>query len=93
MLASCVSRQEVEGQLWQFDQLPASVCQNVPELKSLGIYRVVSCKQFPNPDRCSNGETEYEAVFSYCSRRIIEFKAAENKYIESWLKKLGRPKK
>jgi hypothetical protein len=93
MLSSCVSRQEVLGQLWLFDKLPDSVCREMPELKSLGVYRVVSCKQFPNPKECSNGEKDYEAVISYCSKRIIEFKAAEDKYIEQWLKKLGSPKK
>ncbi len=91
-LASCVSRKEVEGQLWLFDKIPDSICKNVEELKYLGVYRVVSCKDFPNPDRCSNGEKEYELAIPYCSNRILKMKAAENHVIEAWLKKLGRPK-
>jgi len=93
MLASCVSRQDVEGQLWLFDKLPESACREMPELRQLGVYRVINCKEFPNADRCANGEQDYEVVIPFCSTRIKEFKAAENKYIEQWLKKLGRPKK
>jgi len=92
MLSSCVTRKQVEGQLWFHDQLPSNICTQYPFLGQYGISRVLSCKEFPNKDRCSDGELDYEIVLPYCSKRITEFNAAEIKYVKEWLKALGKPK-
>lgn len=90
--AGCVTRKQVEGQLWFHDQLPSSLCKQYPFLGQYGISRVLSCKEFPDKDRCSEGEEDYEIVLPYCSKRITEFNAAEIKYVKEWLKALGKPK-
>lgn len=92
LLSACVSRQDVEGQLFFMDKIPSQICVDNPQLKRLGVTRKVSCKDFYNADECSNGELTYIVGVSYCSDRIQRFKAAEDHVIEAWLKKLGRPK-
>jgi hypothetical protein len=90
-LSACVSQQEVRGNLWQHDKVPAEVCEKAPELKVLGIYRVVKC---PNVQvhGCENGEESYEEVISFCASRIEDFLSADKVYVEDWLKKATRPK-
>lgn len=91
ILSGCVSRQEVEGNLWLSDRIPQSLCDKNPQLKSLGVYRVVKCTN-RKVVGCENGEPDYEEVISYCAKRIEQFINAERVYVEKWLKALGRPK-
>jgi len=92
LLTGCVSRQQVEGQLWSFDQLPVNLCSDHPELRNKGVYRIVNCKEFYNERECSNGQKDYELAIPYCSSRIKRMRAAEDVYVQQWLNKLGKPK-
>jgi len=92
LLSACVTRQEIEGQLWSFDQIPQEICLAYPQLQREGVYRVVSCKEFYNERQCSGGQKDYELAIPYCSSRIKRMRAAEDVYVQQWLNKLGRPK-
>lgn len=89
-LSNCVTRSQVEGELFFLDQLPSSACAQNPELRTIGIYRVLKC---PNQTvaGCEQGEESYIEGISYCSVRMKEFLSASKVNVESWLKQLSKP--
>lgn len=94
LLTSCVSRQEVEGNIWNMDRLPESICKQYPFLRQYGAFRVISCKgvDISKVPECDGGVDSYDEVIPYCSNRGGQMKAADGKVVEAWLKKLGKPK-
>ena len=91
ILIGCVSRQEVEGNIWSMDRIPKSICDQNPSLYKYGSFRVISCKGSSVPE-CKNGEESYDEVVSYCSARGGKMKSADGAVVDKWLNKLGKPK-
>jgi len=91
LLTSCVSRQEVEGNIWNMDRIPESLCKQYPFLRQYGAFRVISCKGSKVAE-CDGGVDSYDEVIPYCSNRASLMKAADGVVVEKWLKKLGSPK-
>ncbi len=92
ILGSCVSRQDVEGNIWQMDRLPAALCSQYPFLKQYGAFRVVSCKGQESRAECQGNVPSYEEVISICTNRFSNMLAADRVQVEEWLKALGRPR-
>lgn len=90
ILSACVSRQEVEMDIWINEQIPAAFC--TPELQRYGIYRVVLCKNKPEATNCQNGEESYEEFIPYCSPTVGEYLSMHREDAEKWLEKLTRPR-
>jgi len=91
ILSACVSRQEVEGNIWNMDRIPESICRQYPFLRQYGAFRVISCKGQENIPECDGGVDSYDEVISVCTARFEKMKAADGVVVEKWLKKLGRP--
>lgn len=90
ILAGCqLSREQIEGELWNHDQLPAELCTEA--LQEFGIFRRLPCK--PEIEECAGGKQTYVEYIPYCAPRIKEFLAADRVYVSEWLSKLKRPKK
>ncbi len=94
LLTSCVSRQEVEGNIWNMDRIPESLCKQYPFLRQYGAFRVISCKgvDVSKVPECDGGVESYDEVVSICTARFEKMKAADGIVVEKWLKKLGSPK-
>lgn len=90
LLSACVTRQQVEAELWMNDGIPKYICDQKPELYNFGIYRVVPCR--PEVLDCQHGEPSYQEYLPYCSNRIKEFMSADRRNVIDWLAQLTRPR-
>jgi hypothetical protein len=93
LFTGCVSRQEVEGNIWNMDRIPESLCKQYPFLRQYGAFREISCKglDIKKYPECE-GADSFDETIPYCSNRGGMMKAADGKVVEAWLKKLGKPK-
>lgn len=92
LLIGCVSRQDVESDIYQNDGIPSSVCAAYPAVKKYGMFRVVSCKSKPGSAQCQHGETKFEEFRPYCSSRTKEYLSILNTDAEKWLSEFTKPK-
>jgi hypothetical protein len=92
VLTACISRQEVQGNIWNMDRLPQSLCNQYPFLKQYGAFRVISCKGLESKPECQGGVDSFDEVVPFCSNRFENMLGADRVVVEAWLKKLGRPK-
>lgn len=92
LLTACVTRQQVEGNLWNMDRLPENVCKQYPFLQQYGAFRVVSCKGQESLPECQGGVPSYEEVISVCTDRFSRMLSADGVVVEKWLRQLGRPR-
>ena len=90
LVQACVTRQQVESEIYMNDGLPLELCERVPELRQYGIYRVVKCVD--SRPECSHGEEFYDELLPYCSLRIKEFLSADRVQVEKWLNEISKPK-
>jgi hypothetical protein len=88
-LTACVTRPQVEAELYQNDGIPAAVCDQNPILKGYGVYRVVPCPNL-QVHGCENGETGYQEVIPYCSQRIKTMLSADQVRVVEWLNQLTK---
>jgi hypothetical protein len=93
MLSGCVSRSEVEMDIFIAERVPESVCNQAPQLWDYGIYRVVLCKNRPDSQHCQNGEESFEEFIPYCDKALDEYLAMHREDANRWLEKLTRPRK
>lgn len=91
-LSSCVTRQEVQADIWIVERVPESICNQVPELWNYGINRVVLCKNRPTSQFCQHGEPSFEEFIPYCDKAVSEYLAMHHLDTEKWLNQLTRPK-
>lgn len=104
-LSSCVSREEVEADIWKNESIPAEICEREPELKKLGIFRVVECRNVPDHPRCQPCPTDpvdpncqgtpdsFEEFISYCHWVMDSYLSMHEDDALKWLEKLTKPKK
>ena len=87
-LNSCVSRKQVEADLWSHEQLPAALCDRVPELWNYGIFRVVECRPGSTVPECLRGDKTYQEYKPYCDKAIKNTVAMTKADLEKWFKLL-----
>lgn len=92
ILGACVTRQEVQGDIFKNDGIPASICSKYPEVKKYGIYRVVLCSSKPSSPQCQHGEVKFEEFRPYCSSSIKEYLGVWIPDAERWLGDITVPK-
>jgi hypothetical protein len=88
-LSSCVTRSEIMIDIWQHDRLSEKVCNDNPELKQKGIFRVITCKANPQSINCQHGEESYEEFLSYCKPQISNYLGMHKNDVDKWLRKAG----
>jgi hypothetical protein len=93
-LGSCVSRVDVEADVWATERLPQELCDRVPDLNKYGIFRVVQCKLVPKHPRCAveNPPLEFEEFIPYCSDTADKHVTMHEEDFNKWMDKLTRPK-
>lgn len=89
-LAGCVSKQEIEANLYQIDRIPAELC--TTEIQKYGIFRVVDCTPQSEVPECKNGAKNYQEYIPFCSERMNEFLAADKIKVAEWLRQITRPR-
>lgn len=88
LLVGCVSKKDIEANLWQIDQIPPELC--TPEIQNFGIFRVIDCT--PEIEDCKHGEKTYQEYIPFCSARMKEFLAADKIKVAEWLREITRPR-
>jgi len=90
LLASCISRRDIDAVVWVHDQVPSEICRREPKLEDLGVYRKVNCTpQLVEVGICKpNQRTKVEFV-SLCQSEIKQYLSIEKRELEEILKKAG----
>lgn len=102
-LSACVTREQVEADIWANDQIPEALCAPDSDLWNYGIARVVECKRLdrkiPQQNEWWNlyceGKPEdqtFEQFIPYCDPVMQEYLSMHREDATKWLDKLTRPK-
>lgn len=91
LLSGCVTRAEVEMDIFIAERVPESVCNQAPQINNYGIYRVILCKNRPDSQFCQNGEESFEEFIPYCDPAMNEYLSMHREDANKWLEKLTRP--
>jgi len=89
-LSACVTRQDVEMDIWVAEQIPTEHCTG--EVWKRGIFRVVSCKNKPDHPLCVGGRESYEEFIPYCHPAMNEYLSMHREDANKWLEKLTKPR-
>lgn len=73
ILQGCLSRKEVNAELWMESGLPADLCTRFPELMEFGHFR-----------KLNSGKYE---VVPYCDPNARDYSAIRNKKLNEWMDK------
>lgn len=92
LVSGCVTRQQIEADVYQNDGIPASVCAKYPEIRNYGMYRVVACTSKPQSKQCQHGEKAFEELRPYCGASSRNYLSMLNSDVEKWLNELNKPK-
>jgi hypothetical protein len=90
MLSSCVTRQEINAVIFLHEQIPETICDHEPELKKLGVYRIMDCTQnLIDLGICKPGQQRVRERISYCKPGIKNYFGVKDSDLEAILKKAG----
>lgn len=80
---------QVKGDIWLHEKLPDVICNREPELKRIGVYRVITCTATAR-DRglCKKDDKTYEEFVSYCNVAVEKHLAMHQKQFDQWIEKL-----
>lgn len=91
-IMGCVTREQVQADIYLNSGIPADVCARYPEIKKYGMYRIVACSAKPDSTACQHGEQKFKQTRPYCSDSIREYSSMWDQDIEKWLGKATQPK-
>jgi len=93
-LFSCVTRVDVEADVWQTERIPQSLCDQVREINDFGIFRVVKCALVPKHPRCAveNPPVEFEEFIPYCSPTADKHVSMHEDDFNKWMDILTKPR-
>ncbi len=91
LLSGCVTRQQVEADIWLVRSIPANECPTLT--RKHGFFRKVICKSRDQHPLCKNGDDYYVERISFCADRAEKMVAMDINDAEKWLKMLTTPRR
>lgn len=90
-IPACVTRQEVQADLYLNSGIPAAVCAQYPAIQRYGMYRLVACSSKPTSAYCQHGEKQFRQTRPYCSPSATSYLSILNSDAEALLNKATTP--
>lgn len=91
-LMGCVTREQVQADIYLNSGIPADLCAKYPELKRFGMYRIVTCSSKPDSTACQHGEKTFRQTRPYCAGSTPEYLSMWQQDVEKYLGELNKPK-
>lgn len=82
---------KVKADMWLHEKIPAEICEREPELKKIGVYRVITCTDAARKaGKCGAKDATYDEYVSYCNITVEKHWSMHQTQLDKWIDQLRK---